>query len=604
MRPGNSGSGNRDYRDPHEQPRGGGKNPQRYYPQTGSHSHGYQGEEYPPYHSGQRNLGDPGGFPSTDLGHQQHGYDPYYYQGPEESQDWEYGQGQEYDDQPGYYQQGQRQKESYPKEKPYQARPYKQPKKGNQPYKNQYHQEGSHQQEEYQAPYVRESENPGYDPQSQSMPQGRYSQGYQKYQRYDDSHSGKNKSYIQKQSSLFPEDSSYQEDYVSTSNPQYKEGSKKKKHQHQIAPSNVPGVQNTNSMPEVRHTSTEKDYKGKKLHGASFAEQGSVPFKSQKKDMISGTSFQSKPEDLADERFSKTMSKFNTLDRGTYFINEDNKKAHFLVAGRKDILGWYDTYVINGYFLHGAIIKLTTLTARIFLFIENVHPIFKEFLQVDENDGETVRWTEKMHDSEQIVTVSFIEKVEVFDNDEEGFEGFVCYTICEDSQIEFLHQPEEVGDFRYVQELILLYEPTSIRKIYLDVVYNSIYKPESKGFGGKRIAAIINPNLPGETIEFQRELQLALDKNCVVGTVWIQNGKYTLTAQTIEDMEGFCKLVDLALDIAEELNAYVMITNLRRTFDLASKTILYISSDPTVKLIRSSNPISFANKVKVSENLS
>jgi hypothetical protein len=297
------------------------------------------------------------------------------------------------------------------------------------------------------------------------------------------------------------------------------------------------------------------------------------------------------------------MSKLNTLDRGTYFLQEENKKAHFLVAGRPDLLGWYDTYVINGYFLHGVILKLTTLTARIFLFIENVHPIFKEYVVIDE-DGQTAKWSDKMPDEEQIVTVSCIEKVEVFDNDEEGFEGFVCYTICEDSAIEFHHQAEDVADFRYVQELILLYEPTSIRKIYLDVVYNSIYKPESKGFGGKRIAAIVNPNVPGETIEFNKKLTKALDKNCIVGSIWIQNGKYTLTAETLEDMERFCQLVDLALDIAEELNAYVMITNLRRTFDFVGKTILYISSDPTVKLIRSNNSIPFASKSKVSENLS
>ena len=209
-----------------------------------------------------------------------------------------------------------------------------------------------------------------------------------------------------------------------------------------------------------------------------------------------------------------------------------------------------------------------------------------------------------MPDMVQICTVTNIEKVEVFDNDEDGFEGFVCYTVCEDSAVEFGHQPEDNEDWQYVQELILLYEPTSIRKIYLDVVYNSIYKPESKSFGGKRIAAIINPHVPGETLLYGKKITPTLDKKGIVGTLWIQNGRYTLVSETLEDMERLHRLIDLALDIAEELNAYVMITNLRRTFDYVGKTVLYINSDPTLKLIRSSNPISFANKLKMSENLS
>ena len=305
---------------------------------------------------------------------------------------------------------------------------------------------------------------------------------------------------------------------------------------------------------------------------------------------------------IEDEKFSKTMAKLNTLDRGTYFVREDKKCAHFMVNGRSDLLGWKDTYVINGYLLHGVIIKLMTLTSRIYLFVENLHSIYKKYIKIDD-DGETARWTDAIPDVLQIVTVNSIEKVEVLDNDEEGFEGFVCYTICEDSTLEFSSSQTCIDDWKYVQELILLYEPTSIRKIYLDVVYNSIYKPESKGFGGKRIAAIVNPHVPGETIQYSNTIVTALDKQCVVGTIWIQNGRYTLIAETSEDMERLIKLIDTALEIAEELNAYVMITNLRRTFDFIGKTILYINSDPTLKLIRSSNPISFANKIKKSENL-
>lgn len=367
-----------------------------------------------------------------------------------------------------------------------------------------------------------------------------------------------------------------------------------------------PGV-GTHSLPSSQKEMPKKSAGGKVLQTLS-----SIPVPEDRQqaqaDSMAGPSLgtlegiqSSSGLSVNDTRFTATMSALNTLDRGTFFLNENDKKVHFLVEGRKDLLGWYDTYVINGYLLHGVIIKVTTLTSRIFIFIENLHPLYKKYITVDEEKN--AHWSEEMPDQEQLATLTSVEKVEVYDNDEEGFEGFVCYTICEDSQMEFVHTPQDVAEFKRVQQLILLYEPTSIRKIYLDVVYNSIYKPESKGFGGKRIAAIINPNVPAETIEFNKEIVTALDKKCIVGSIWIQNGKYTLTAETLEDMERFKKVVDYALDIAEELGAYVMITNLRRTFDYIGKTILYINSDPTLKLIRSSNQIAFASKFKKSENL-
>lgn len=98
-----------------------------------------------------------------------------------------------------------------------------------------------------------------------------------------------------------------------------------------------------------------------------------------------------------DNRFARAMAKFNTLDRGTYFINETNKYAHFLVLGRSDLLGWYDTFIINGYLLQGVVIKITTLTSRIFVFIEEVNELFKKYIKIGE-DGETAKWSEEMPD--------------------------------------------------------------------------------------------------------------------------------------------------------------------------------------------------------------
>lgn len=526
--------------------------------------------------------------------------DPYYYQGRDDRQQSSYGQ-YGYEDDQGYYQEsgeyshqqdyyrGEKHQSHKQHQKPYKKGGYQKPKKYQQE-QGKYIGKGSY------GGYPEHSQRPGSMKEGFSGSQQGHSQGTSQKGKFSEEklHSARKSSELQEQpghqeksggqGATKPAFGQYYSQKRYLQEQEQREKQRPAKSQGDAGHSDA-GPPQTVSLGQVHLVAGTPTHGGGKTLNT--------------KETLSTGVIQTKIED---DRFSKTMAKFNTLDRGTYFVQEDNKCAHFMVCGRADLLGWKDTYVINGYLLHGVILKLMTLTSRIFLFVENLHSIYKKFIKIDE-DGETVRWTEAMPDSVQIVTVKNIEKVEVLDNDEDGFEGFVCYTICEDSSLEFRHSPPDVEDWKYVQELILLYEPTSIRKIYLDVVYNSIYKPESKGFGGKRIAAIVNPHVPGETIQYNKKVVTALDKQCVVGVIWIQNGRYTLIAETSEDMERLIKLIDTALDIAEELNAYVMITNLRRTFDYVGKTILYINSDPTLKLIRSSNPIPFANKIKKSENL-
>ena len=86
----------------------------------------------------------------------------------------------------------------------------------------------------------------------------------------------------------------------------------------------------------------------------------------------------------------------------------------------------------------------------------------------------------------------------------------------------------------------------------------------------------------------------------MVGSICTQYGKYTLMAESAQDMKRFSVLVEKALDMAEELGAFVMITNLRRTFDYDGKTVLYLPNDPTLKILRYDDTISFSNKSKKS----
>lgn len=296
----------------------------------------------------------------------------------------------------------------------------------------------------------------------------------------------------------------------------------------------------------------------------------------------------------------KILNKFHTLDRGTYFIDQNQKTLHFMIQSNLDFVGWVDDYMINGYILNGLIVKVKTLTTNVYLFIEPEHEIYKKY--VSEENGK-LRWSDSITNEMQIISITKIEKVEVYDNVDDSFEGFICYIITEDSQLAMDVWPVHLQGWIELRSLLILFEPTSIRKIYLDSLQNELESPESNEFNGKRISCIINPDLPGETIKFSKRMTYALEKKCIVGSLSCQFGIYTLMAEQANHMQQFADIVEKALDIAEELGAYVMITNLRRTFDYDGKTVLYLPSDPTLKILRYDRTLTFSTKCKKSISL-
>jgi hypothetical protein len=289
------------------------------------------------------------------------------------------------------------------------------------------------------------------------------------------------------------------------------------------------------------------------------------------------------------------MKRYNTLDRGTYFIDQANKSINFIVDGESDLLGWYDDYLINGYLLYGIVIKVTTLTSRIYLFIEKEHEIYQNFIRCD---GDKLKWKNLPKPDElHIATINSVEKVEIYDNSEDGFEGFVCYTVNEDSQLTFSTDSKSIQDWVTLQRTFLLFEPTSIKKIFLDVLHNWLHQPESTKFQGKSVAAIINPKIPGNAVVYSNSPKYiqSLDGEYYVGIIALQYGRYTLLSQSKENMENFSRLVEKILDIAEELDGYVMITNLKRQYDSSQqqKTILILPFDPTLKIVRYEGTMNF-----------
>lgn len=201
-----------------------------------------------------------------------------------------------------------------------------------------------------------------------------------------------------------------------------------------------------------------------------------------------------------------------------------------MIEGNNDIIGWHDDYLINGYLLHGLVLKVNTLTSRIFLFVETEHEIYKNFVSFFNNK---LTWSGNLNNEIQILSITNTEKVEIYDNFEEGFEGFISYIVTEESKMTSSIYPASIQGWLELQRNLVLYEPTSIRKIYLDNLYNWLEKPESSEFNGKRIACIINPDVPGQTIKFSKRLTFALEKKCVVGSISTQYGVYTLMAEQV-----------------------------------------------------------------------
>lgn len=299
-----------------------------------------------------------------------------------------------------------------------------------------------------------------------------------------------------------------------------------------------------------------------------------------------------------------TMKRYNTLDRGTYFIDQANKSINFIIDSENDLLGWHDDYLINGYLLHGVIIKLTTLTSRVYLFIEKDHYIYQNCLKFE--DGDKISWKGLQNPNDfYIGTVTSVEKVEIYDNSEDGFEGFVCYTVNEDSELKFSPDQRAIQDWMNLQRSFLLFEPTSIKKIFLDTLQNWLHQPESTRFQGNSVAAIINPKVSGEAVQFSptpKYIQ-SLEDEYYIGTIALQYGRYTLLSQSLEGIESFSKLVEKILDIAEELDAYVMVANLKRQYDSSQqqKTILILPADPILKIVRFEGAMNFETKDKLSK---
>lgn len=125
----------------------------------------------------------------------------------------------------------------------------------------------------------------------------------------------------------------------------------------------------------------------------------------------------------------------------------------------------------------------------------------------------------------------------MYDNTDESFEGFICFIITEESELAVDAWPVNLQGWIGLKSQLVLFEPTSIRKIYLDNLANWLEKPESSEFNGKRIACIINPDLPGETIKFSKRMTYALEKKCIVGSISCQYGVYTLMAEQASHMQ-------------------------------------------------------------------
>lgn len=349
----------------------------------------------------------------------------------------------------------------------------------------------------------------------------------------------------------------------------------------------LPVLDSSQSMSQSRSPEDQKKHQNNKKAGAADApKSGHITSGAIGSEGLSGR-FEGGSYD--------SSSRFGTIDRGAYFRRADKKEVSFFVSSESDVKAWRDDYLINSYLLRGVVLKVATLNAFVYVFVDKQHEFYHRYLNIKE-DG--IKWKNLPNqNSEHIVILSEVEKVELYDNQVDGCQGFVCFMPTDKTVSTFCTDQKWIKSWKNHQRTQLLYEPTSIKSIYLDTQIGLIHKPESPKYTDAKVAAIVNPAVSIDTIEYGNRVKYVpiLEGDYCIGNIYLQYGSYTMAAPTRQIYTSFLSSLDKALDIAEEMNAYVMVMNFRRTIDETQPNLplLIVQTEPIIKLMKCDKPVLF-----------
>lgn len=282
------------------------------------------------------------------------------------------------------------------------------------------------------------------------------------------------------------------------------------------------------------------------------------------------------------------LTEFCSLNKGTYFISMERKDLVFLTKLKEPVVGWFDDYLINGYLLRGLMMKAETFSANVYLFFEEDTPLLRKLFRIE--DGKFFWRPSKRR--LRIHILSNVERVEVFDNKHENYQGFVCFMVTEHTK-NFKKPQVTVKKWLELRTYCRIYEPTSISKIYTDVIYDNLDHPdfpidqEEQSF-----PVLINGEYgareheEGDIISLKKREVVIQNKKLLSAVIRLNHGTFQLVGESFEDFDELSRRIEYCLEIAEELNRHVMITNLiRYKKDLDSFIIFLLPRKPVLKLV-------------------
>ena len=320
------------------------------------------------------------------------------------------------------------------------------------------------------------------------------------------------------------------------------------------------------------------------------------------------------------------VKKFNTVSQANFYRNPGRSKSLYCrLRSPNEVKGWVGMYIINGFLMKGALLLLNGLSSRLYLFIDEEHEIYTKLITRDPLKGpDEVSFSEKALEGQlyHILEFTQTERVQLYDNNTDGFQGFVAFSLTDNSQLRSCGEPQSVEIWEEVQKTFTIFNPTKFKILNLESFTTRFDAPELQR-DTQFLTCIINPNFPEQTVVSESdegpERSPKPLPNEAEGEgrgdrgakgkgfecrIALKERYYGMVCSSREVFEELRKDVEYMLDASEELNAVVILCNAdlgpraREGVDGAEGSHgggfrLKLSDRPILKLIRFSFPLDF-----------
>lgn len=284
------------------------------------------------------------------------------------------------------------------------------------------------------------------------------------------------------------------------------------------------------------------------------------------------------------------LEDFKNLTEGLYFKDESFPSISFLIHPKQQPKAWLDDYIINGYLVTGIMLSVPSLSSVVYVFIDRSHEIYHRYFRTKEG---VVSWRNlsQIKNAPCIGILSCVERVELFDNTIEGFQGRCCFMAMSNCHLSFTNDSKTVKDWMEYQMVRLLYEPGMIQNVFIPNI-SKITTPEDPLCKPTCVPVYFNPKTGELPVRFSHKLAHVeiLEGDYCVGVIELLHGKYTMISHTRHIFFTVLRLAERALEGSEELGVYVCLHNARRFFIEDDKhgqvCVLIAPFEPLISLVR------------------